>query len=95
MGESADTQLLRRTKTLAQNPHVRRTAIGGGTVSILLLVYELFVTKSEFSEYKISAANESARAASVLWQELKTLENRLDSVRMDIVRLETVKTNKP
>lgn len=82
---------MKALRELATSTHTKRTAIGGGTVGLLLLVYELFVTKAEFAEYR----QDATRKASVVWQELKTLENDLDSVRMAIVRLETLKTNTP
>lgn len=94
MGET-DTTLLQRSKTLAQKPAVKRTALGGGTAAIMLSIYQIFLTKAEFSDYKAEAENRAVQKASVLWQELKTLENTLDGVRMDIVRLQTLKTNTP
>lgn len=77
---------------VSQNSKVRGAALGsGGAASILFLCYELFVSKSEFVEYKWEATHK----ASVQWQRIMDLDNALDAARMEIVRLQTVKTNKP
>lgn len=92
------TTFLRRTKDFAAQPHVKRTALattGTGSIS-LILVWQLFVTKAEFSEYK----QEATRKSSVMWQQYQNLDNALDAVKLDIARLQvstvrTTNTNTP
>ena len=84
--------ILERSKTFAQKPGTQRAArLGGVSAATLGVVYQLFVTQAQYASDK----QEATRKASVQWQKIMDLENDLDAARMDIVRLQTLKTNTP
>ncbi len=90
-----DTTIVERTKTIARSKAGKRTALGGVSVATLVGIYQMFVTQAEFATYKQEARERSAEN----WRELKSIENRLDEARMEIVRLQirsrSTKTNTP
>lgn len=87
-----DTTFIAKTKALAQSRATQRAAgIGGVSGATLALVYQLFVSHAQYSADRAEAREKSA----AVWREIKTLENSLDSARMEIVRLQMSKTNTP
>jgi len=89
-----DTTIIERAKATAQR-HPKKTA-GAVSLATLAIVYQIFVTQAVFKAHQDKVAEDIARN----WSGLKDLENKVDDVRMQLIRLEsravlTVKTNTP
>ena len=89
-----DTTIIERAKSAAQR-HPKKTA-GAVSVATLAIVYQVFVTQAVFKAHQDKVKEDIARN----WSGLKEVENKLDDVRMQVIRLEsravlTAKTNTP
>lgn len=83
MSSETDTTILQRTRALVQKPHVKRTAIGGGVTGVLVVVYQLFVTQSQYEKDK----QELIRKASVQWQQIAENDAKITALTLEIERI--------
>lgn len=75
--------ILERSKTFAQKPAVKRTALGGGTAAIMLSIYQIFLTKAEFEDFKW----ERRKEASQHWQQIQDAHSEIEKLKAQVESL--------